>query len=197
MQDSIYDRIWQYISSHNENNWLKDYPLIFFKKDHFKFAKECIIDILNIKEENIIVYKDENIKSDSYHFPYYCGEFSDKIKEHSEDRIKENDQWVKAGYCSQLCSCDYSHSNWVYEDNFFEDSCDNIYLKYYGNRIGSETIQNYVERLQIPIYSPYTYLNYFWGESDNDNVELKNKTCCWNKCCTKTKIKKRYLIKIL
>lgn len=197
MEDSIYDRIWKYISAHDENPWLRDYPFVFFKKDHLNFAKECLIDIMNVKEENIVVSKDEGIESDSNHFPYYCGEFSDKIKEHSEDRIKSDEEWVKAGYCSQLCPCEYRHNNWVYDGEFFEDSCDMITLQYYGNKTENETIQDYVARLKLELSSPYTYLNYFWDEADNDGVNLVHDNNCWNRCCNKTTIKKRYLVKIL
>lgn len=78
-----------------------------------------------------------------------------------------------------------------------DDSYDCLGINYYGNKLENETKEDYAKRNNISIVNPYTYANYFWGENDNLDIKFKHEENCWNKCCIKTIIKKRYLIQIV
>lgn len=196
MTDDIYTKLENYICAH-ENTWLKDFPFVFFKRDHLIFAKEYLKIRDGLIDDQIKIAKEKNVESDNFHFPYYCGEFPDKVK--SEECIEGLEKLEKFGNvnCRSRCPCLYSHFNWVYEDNYYDDTCDCVGITYYGNCLDNETEEEYAKRNKIIFANPYTYVNYFWGETDNDDITFEYETNCWNRCCKKTIIKKRYLLEVV
>lgn len=109
MSDDIYVKIQNYIDTHKKVLW--NYPFVFFNREHLIFGKEYLKIKYNLDEDEIKIKKEKDIETDSYHFPYYCGEFPDMVLEHEENKIKSNQEFIKAGYCSTLCDCNYRHLN--------------------------------------------------------------------------------------